>query len=113
MRVIAKPRLREFWAKHPDAESPLKAWWKLVRSKETDWKNIQEVKATLPGVDGFDLKCGVPVVVFNIGGNKYRLVARIEYAIHTVYIKHILTHDDYDKGAWKEQICRESMQQMT
>lgn len=109
MRVIAKPRLREFWTKHPDAERPLKAWWKLVASRDTDWRSIQDVKASLPGVDGFNLDCGVPVVVFNIGGNKYRLVARVEYDFHAVYIKAVLTHAEYDRNQWKAQICQGSI----
>ena len=106
MRVIAKPRLRGFWEAHPDAEKPLKAWWKIVASRDTDWRNINDVKASLSGVDGFNLDCGVPVVVFNIGGNKYRLVARIDYASHTVYIKAVLTHREYDRNQWKQQICQ-------
>jgi mRNA-degrading endonuclease HigB of HigAB toxin-antitoxin module len=59
----------------------------------------------LNGVDGFNLECGVPVVVFNIGGNKFRLVARIYYDFGRVYVKTVLTHKEYDDANWKEQIC--------
>jgi mRNA interferase HigB len=87
MRVISKRRLREFWEKHPNAEEPLKAWWRIVSERDTQWRHIHDVKAMLNGVDGFNLECGVPVVVFNIAGNKYRLVARIYYDYGRVYVK--------------------------
>jgi mRNA interferase HigB len=105
MRVISKRRLREFWEGHPDAEEPLKAWWRIVSDRDTQWRHIHDVKAVLNGVDGFNLECGVPVVVFNIGGNKYRLVARIYYDFGRVYVKAVLNHREYDSAKWKEQIC--------
>jgi mRNA interferase HigB len=105
MRVISKRRLREFWEKHPDAEEPLKAWWRIVGDHETQWRRIHDIKAVVTGVDGFNLESDVPVVVFNIGGNKYRLVARIFYSFQRVYVKAVLTHAEYDTNHWKEQIC--------
>jgi mRNA interferase HigB len=105
MRVISKRRLREFWEKHSDAEEPLKAWWRIVSDRDMQWRHIHDVKAVLTGVDGFNLDCGIPVVVFNIGGNKYRLVARIYYDYQRVYVKAVLTHKEYDAAKWKEQIC--------
>jgi mRNA interferase HigB len=105
MRVISKRRLREFWEKHPAAEEPLKAWWRIVSDADTQWRHIHDVKAMLTGVDGFNLECGVPVVVFNIGGNKFRLVTRIYYDYGRVYVKAVLTHAQYDAAKWKEQIC--------
>lgn len=105
MRVISKRRLREFWEKHPSAAEPLKAWWRIVGDRDTQWRHIHDVKAMIPGADGFNLECGVPVVVFNIGGNKYRLVARIYYDFGRVYIKTVLTDREYDADKWKEQIC--------
>jgi mRNA interferase HigB len=105
MRVISKRRLREFWEKHPDSEEPLKAWWRIVGARDTRWRHIHDIKRLFPSADGFNLECGVPVVVFNIGGNKYRLVARVLYEFQRVYIKAVLTHQEYDVGKWKEQIC--------
>lgn len=105
MRVISKRRLREFWEQYPDAEEPLKAWWLIVSNRDTRWKHIHDVKATLSGTDGFNLECGVPVVVFNIGGNKYRLITRVFYDFQRVYVKTVLTHKEYDTDHWKEQIC--------
>lgn len=105
MRVISKRRLREFWERHADAEEPLKAWWRIVGDRDTQWRHIHDVKAMLTGVDGFNLECGIPVVVFNIGGNKYRLVARVYYDYQRVYVKTVLSHKEYDAAQWKEQIC--------
>jgi len=106
MRVISKRRLREFWEKHPEAEQPLQTWWRIVGDRDTRWRHIHDVKRTFAGVDGFNLDCGVPVVVFNIGGNKYRLVARVLYEYQRVYVKAVLTHAEYDSNLWKEQICQ-------
>ena len=107
MRVISKRRLREFGEKYKDAELPLTTWWKTVNADKTDWKNITDVKKTYASADGIKLRpCDVNVVVFNIGGNKYRLVARILYETHRVYIKKVMTHAEYDTGKWKEEICQ-------
>lgn len=105
MRVISKRRLREFWEQHAAAEEPLKAWWRIVGDHDTRWRHVHDVKATLTGVDGFNLDCGIPIVVFNIGGNKFRLAARILYHYQRVYVKAVLTHAEYDSAQWKEQIC--------
>jgi mRNA interferase HigB len=99
MRVISKARLRAFWqqAGHQDAEGPLTAWYTLVGSKTVTWQSWADVKsvyatASLVG------NC----VVFNIGGNKYRLVTRILYRSQKVFILKVMTHSEYDKGKWKE-----------
>ena len=105
MRIISKRRLREFWEKHSDAEEPLKTWWRLVGDRDVQWRHIHDVQAAFPGADGFNLECGIPVVVFNVGGNKFRLVARIYYHYGRVYVKTVLTHKDYDAAKWREQIC--------
>jgi len=91
MRVIAKGPLRKFWKIHPDAEGPLKAWH--AEAEEVNWRTPADVKAyyrsasILPGGR----------VVFNIGGNKYRLVGKINYAYQIVYVRFIGTHNDYDQ----------------
>jgi mRNA interferase HigB len=91
MRVIAKGPLRAFWRIHPDAEGALKAWHAEV--EEAKWRTPPDVKAhyrsasILPGGR----------VVFNIGGNKYRLVAKINYAYKIVYVRFIGTHKEYDR----------------
>jgi mRNA interferase HigB len=98
MRVVAKPILREFWAENIDAEIPLLDWYRECR--KADWKNPAELKLTFPQADLVD-KC----TVFNIGGNKYRLIAKINYRAQIIYIRFVLTHSEYDKDKWKED-CR-------
>jgi mRNA interferase HigB len=95
MRVISFRRIREFIGVHRDAESSLAAWYKIA--KRTDWQNLVEVKQAYPSADLVGR-----YTVFNIGGNKYRLVARIVYRSRTLFIVAIMTHKEYDLGKWKE-----------
>ena len=91
MRVIARGTLRDYWVKDPDSEEHLKSWFKVTSN--ADWRNPQEVKACYRNAS--ILKDGR--VVFNIAGNKYRLVAWINYPHRVVYIRFIGTHEEYDK----------------
>jgi mRNA interferase HigB len=90
MRVLAKRILREFWGKHPDSEQQLKSWYK--EAVKADWKNPAEIKAEYSKAS--ILKSGR--VVFNICGNKYRLIVEINYLRKWVFIRFIGTHKDYD-----------------
>jgi mRNA interferase HigB len=83
--------LRDFWTDHPDAETPLKAWRRLIRSKK--YQTPHEVRADFSAVDFLKDR----VTVFDIGGNKYRLVVTMRYDWQTVFIRHVLTHDEYDR----------------
>ena len=94
MHVITRKRLNEFAKLHPDCAASLVQWFKEM--KVARFANIQEVRAVFPPAD----KVG-KFTVFNIGGNKARLIAAIHYNRRKVYIRHILTHSDYDRGAWK------------
>jgi mRNA interferase HigB len=99
--IISKSRLREFWKEHSDAEAPLSAWYKHVDS--VDWRKSADVKASYRTVD-FVGDCAV----FNIGGNKYRLVTRILYRVHKAFILRVMTHQEYDAEPWaKECGCHE------
>lgn len=90
MRVVAKKVLREFWAKHADSEEPLKTWYK--EASKASWENPADIKRKY--VKASILKGGR--VVFNVCGNKYRLVVDINYARQWVFIRFIGTHEDYD-----------------
>jgi mRNA interferase HigB len=105
MRVISKRRLREFWERHPDARQPLEAWFKVA--EKADWRDFRDVRATFANASGVPLDCGLTAIVFNIGGNKYRLISRIEYRFHVIYVKMVLTHAQYDVAKWKDELCRE------
>jgi len=91
MRVISKSMLRAFWALHPDAESALRAWNREVES--VVWKTPADVKKA----HGNASIIGGTRVVFNICGNKYRLVVRFNYAWQVAYTRFIGTHAEYDK----------------
>jgi mRNA interferase HigB len=95
MHIISMRRLREFWQQHPDAEKPLRAWFTHVDNAH--WQNFAEVRHDFRSTDQVKR-----LTVFNIGGNKYRLVARIEYERQRVYIRSLMTHGEYDKNRWKD-----------
>ena len=95
MHVISKKALRQFWKRRPDAEQPLRRWFKIVTFAE--WQSFADVRAVYAGADQVGR-----FTVFNIGGNKYRIVAAVHYNRGKVYIRHVLTHRDYDQGKWKE-----------
>lgn len=90
MRVIAKRTLRDFWEKHPDAEQPLKAWH---AEAEAAWENPAEIKEQY----GTASILKDSRVVFNVGGNKYRLIVKINYVYQICYIRFIGTHQEYDR----------------
>lgn len=93
MRVIARRTLREFWERHPQAERPLRAWYKIVSAAR--WSRPADVKATFgAGVDFV----GDNRIIFDIGGNKYRLIVRVVYdPFYRILIKFVGTHQEYDK----------------
>ena len=90
MRVISRRRLREFWQSRPDSEGSLKAWF--AEAKAAAWKTPADVKAHYGSAS--ILKNGR--VVFNVCGNKYRLVVRVNYDYAVVYVRFVGTHHDYD-----------------
>ncbi len=94
IHVISRKKLREFAAEHPDAEASLTTWWKLASAKR--WSNIQEVKQDWSSADSAG-----NLTVFNIGGNKYRLIAFIDYEAQVILVRAVLTHGEYDRERWK------------
>jgi mRNA interferase HigB len=104
MRVISKARLKKFWQTpgHQAAEGPLRAWYTHVNSKTVAWHAWGDLKADF-GSASLIGNC----VVFNVGGNKYRLVTRPLYASQKVCILKVMTHAEYDKKKWQEECgCR-------
>jgi mRNA interferase HigB len=95
MHVVSFKRLREFFATHRDSESSLNAWFRTV--KKVNWQTLSELRQTYPSADLVGR-----YVVFNISGNKYRLISRIVYRSQTVFVIAVLTHKEYDLGKWKE-----------
>jgi mRNA interferase HigB len=100
MRVISKARLRQFWELpgHEDSAGPLRAWYTHVNDKSVAWQSWSDVKADFASASIVG-NC----VVFNIGGNKYRLVTRILYPSQKVFVLKVMTHEEYDEDKWKEE----------
>ena len=94
MKIISNRALREFARNHPDADTPLQGWRRVI--EKNHFATWAELKATFNSVD----KVG-ELTVFDISGNKYRLIAYIRFEKQILYIKSVLTHKEYDKGAWK------------
>ncbi len=90
MNVISVKRLREFWTKHRDARSSLSAWYHEAR--DSTWASIAEVRRRYPSASTPNAER----VVFNIWGNKYRLVVRVNYRSRTVFVRFVGTHAEYD-----------------
>ena len=95
MHVITRRRLNEFGDKHPDIKTALAHWYRLA--KHNDFSSFADLKETFPDVD----RVG-KLTVFNIGGNKARLIAAIHYNRKKVYLRAVLTHEEYDEEKWKE-----------
>ena len=95
MHVITRKRLNDFAEAHPEAKSALQHWYRLM--KKGVFSSFDDLRRTFSGVD----RVG-KLTVFNIGGNKARLVAAIHYNRGKVYIRALLTHPEYDQGKWKE-----------
>lgn len=94
MHVISRKALREFWTKHPDSETSLVRWFKVM--EQTDFRTFDELRAAFPAADLVE-----DWIVFNIGGNKYRLITSIHFNRSKVYVRYVLTHEQYSRGGWK------------
>jgi mRNA interferase HigB len=100
MRII-KPATVKGWAlKHADAAGALEKWMTLV--EDAEWKNLVEMRTAISSADEVTVNSGRRVVVFNIGGNKYRLIAAVHYNRQIVYAMLFMTHAQYDKDQWKK-----------
>jgi len=99
VRVIKKKTLSEYWEKHPDSRSGLELW--LAAAEAAEWKNLMEVRKTFGHADAVKVESGRTVTVFNIAGNKYRLLTGIHYKSKIVFTLSVLTHAEYSKGDWR------------
>ena len=95
MHIISGKALRSFWDRYPESEPPLTRWYKIM--ERTTFGNFAELRATFPTADLVG-----ELIVFNIGGNNYRLMASIHFNRGKVYVRHVLTPIEYNRGTWKE-----------
>lgn len=95
MHLITRKTLKVFWQKYPDSQTALERWLGII--KKNNFDSFAQLKETFPSADLVG-----KLIVFNIGGNKYRLIAAIHFNRQKVYIRNVLTHKEYDKGEWKQ-----------
>ncbi len=95
MHVITRKRLNEFAEKYPETRTALANWYDSV--KRNNFSSLPALKLMFPTADQVG-----KLTVFNVGGNKVRLIAAIHYNRKRIYIRAVLTHDEYDRGKWKE-----------
>ena len=95
MNVISKRGLFDKAAKHADANAALQVWFDTA--VEAEWRNLEDVRKTFPSTDMVG-----DLAIFNIRGNRYRLIVRMEFRYKRIYIKEFLTHAEYSKGDWKK-----------
>ncbi len=91
MRIITKRRIHDFITAYPNADVAGREWY--VKSKNADWESLHDIKQTFNSVD----YVGNDRYVFNLSGNKFRLVAIVRFRLKTIYIRFIGTHKDYDR----------------
>jgi mRNA interferase HigB len=102
MRIIKRLMLVEFRKRHADAVEPLDRWYRITRHAR--WTSLADVRVEFPHADIVIAASGGQVTVFNIGGNKYRLISAIHYNRQIVYTLRMMTHAEYTRGKWKEQL---------
>lgn len=95
MRIISETRLKKAYEKYSDAEAGIKAWKRIAKSQT--WNSFADIKENSP----FSPDKVKNFVVFNIGGNNYRLIVYIDYKKGIIFIREFLTHGEYDKDKWK------------
>lgn len=95
MHVISRKKLAEAAARHREVAEPLDAWYRIA--KKAEWKNIMDVRRVFPSADAVE-----EFTVFNIKGNAFRLITEINYRTQRIFLRHVLTHAEYDRGGWKK-----------
>ncbi|MBI1762646.1 MAG: type II toxin-antitoxin system HigB family toxin [Acidobacteria bacterium] len=93
MRIVSRKMLRAFWERQPDARQPLEDWYRIT--KNANWSNLAETRGNFAHAD-----LAGNCTIFNIGGNKYRLITKINFRWKMVYIRFVLTHAEYDRGGY-------------
>jgi mRNA interferase HigB len=99
MRIIKAATVKSWAWRHADAAAALEKWMALI--EDAQWKNFVEMRAIFSTADEVTVASGRRVAIFNIGGNKYRLIAAVHYNTQIVYAILFMTHAEYDKGKWK------------
>jgi mRNA interferase HigB len=94
LHIISRKRLLEAASEHSDLLEPLDVWYRVA--KRAVWRSLDDVRQVFPSADAVGRH-----TVFNIKGNRYRLIVEINYSASRLFIRQVLTHAEYDKGGWK------------
>jgi mRNA interferase HigB len=100
VRIIKPSRLREFAGRHPAAASSLERWLEVAETAR--WHSLVDVRMVFRSADEVKVGSGRTVVVFNIAGNRYRLITAIHYNLQKVFVMMLLAHAEYGKDRWKD-----------
>ena|SRR5436190_24190319 len=101
-RIVSPKRVKEYASRYPTAKPALTHWLENIRRGE--WRNPSDLKASFSDVDPVTVDSGRTVYVFNIEHNRHRLIAAIHFNTQTVYVLRIMTHREYDRNRWKEEL---------
>lgn len=100
MRIIKRATLAAYWRRNAQARSGLLHWHR--RAKEGRWRDLQDLRKTFPHADVVKVASGRSVTVFNIAGNRHRLITATHYNRQMLFTLMVLTHAEYSRGDWKD-----------
>jgi mRNA interferase HigB len=102
MRLISYRAIRQFADRHPQAREAMDRWFEIVASAR--WTSLAGIRRQFAACDPVRVDSDRTVYVFNVGGSKYRVLCAVHFNRQTVFILRVLTHDEYDKDAWKREL---------
>jgi mRNA interferase HigB len=102
MRIVTEPFLKAMATRFPQAASWLRAF--VTNARAANWKNIIDLRQTYPQADAVTVRSGGTVIVFNVAGNKFRLMAAIHFNVQTIFTLRFMTHAEYSKNHWKDDL---------
>src|ERR1700753_1819364 len=102
MRIVKPSRILQFQKAYPKAASALGRWLEIAENH--DWPNIQALRRVFRSADAVEVQSGKTVTIFNIAGNDFRLITAIHYNRRIIYVMLFLTHAQYDKDTWKDNL---------
>jgi mRNA interferase HigB len=102
MRVISRKRLKDFWEDVPATKAVLEQCYKVA--KVAQWRHFADLRKTFNHADVATTHQGHPVVIFDVGGNKYRVIAAKHYDRGICYVLRVLTHKQHDSNRWKKEL---------
>ncbi len=94
MRVISRKAFRTFSGLHPESEEVFNDFFHKLR--RVDARSFTELRQTFSSADILS-----DCIVFNVGGNNYRVIAHLDFSIQALWVRYVLTHAEYDRGKWK------------